>query len=300
MWELRWSSSSQSLWLLRREAMAASRKKAAFSAVGARSSLWFWSCRLTQGRNDLQTSTRVKTTRQLPSVNTHCRYVGFWQDQKGGGARWNETLLTLAVTIPYPPGAPWSNPGFWGFLLGIPLVAVVKNKPQQMKTVLWAGQMHKFVPSLSQNFKLFMPINYSLFSSFLLPFFPPALLALAITVSFWWLEVKRSGRHISPKLNSWGRLVGAGLHAPLQKVLEGSSPQMNLGNNSIEACVQAHSTWWAAQKRSFSLAPSYHKLMHLRTSQGNALNGTRQVIHIHSHLLDLSPSHQPALISPKW
>lgn len=44
MWELRWSSSSQSRWLLWREAMAASRKKAAFSAVGARSSLWFWSC----------------------------------------------------------------------------------------------------------------------------------------------------------------------------------------------------------------------------------------------------------------
>lgn len=28
-----------------RAAMAASKKKAAFSAVGARSSLWFWSCR---------------------------------------------------------------------------------------------------------------------------------------------------------------------------------------------------------------------------------------------------------------
>jgi hypothetical protein len=43
MWELRWSSSSQSCWLPLREAMAASRKKAAFSAVGARSSLWFCS-----------------------------------------------------------------------------------------------------------------------------------------------------------------------------------------------------------------------------------------------------------------
>lgn len=171
MWELRWSSSSQSRWLLRREAMAASRKKAAFSAVGARSSLWFWSCRLRQGRNDLETSIQVDATRQLPSVNARCRYIGFRQNRKGEGAQWNETLLTPAVTTPRPPGAPWLNLGFWGFLLGVPLVEVVTNKPQQLKAVLWASQMLKFVPSISQNFKPFMLINYSLYSLFLLLFF---------------------------------------------------------------------------------------------------------------------------------
>lgn len=158
--------------------------------------------------------------------------------------------------------------------------------------------MHKFVPSFSQNFKLFMLINYSLF---LQRFFFPALVALATTVSFWWLEVekKNGGRHVNPKLNSWWRLAGAGLRVTLQKVLEGSSPQINLGNNRTEACVQPHSMWGAAQKRSLFLAPSYHMLMHLLTSQSNPLNGTRQVMYIHSHLLDLNPSHQPALISPK-
>lgn len=45
MCELRRSSSSTSGLLVLRAAMAASKKKAAFSAVGARSSLWFWSCR---------------------------------------------------------------------------------------------------------------------------------------------------------------------------------------------------------------------------------------------------------------
>lgn len=45
MCELRRSSSSTSGLLVLRAVMAASRKRAAFSAVGARSSLWFWSCR---------------------------------------------------------------------------------------------------------------------------------------------------------------------------------------------------------------------------------------------------------------
>lgn len=41
-----------------RAAMAASKKKAAFSAVGARSSLWFWSCRGEGGGERVRTGLR--------------------------------------------------------------------------------------------------------------------------------------------------------------------------------------------------------------------------------------------------
>lgn len=105
MWELRWSSSAQSRWLLRREAMAASRKKAAFSAVGARSSLWFWSCSQHQGEMAEKFPPQVNTTRQLPAINIRCGYTGFYWDRKGGGAQWNETFLTLEVAVACPPGA---------------------------------------------------------------------------------------------------------------------------------------------------------------------------------------------------
>ena len=145
-------------------------------------------------------------------------------------------------------------------------MGVVTNKPQQLKTVLWAGQMNKFVPSLSQNFKLFMLINYSLFS---LPFFSLHCWlwqSLCCSEGQKWKK-NNCGRHVNPKLNSWWRLAGAGLHVTLQKVLEGSNAQTNPGNNRSEACVQPHSMGGAAQQRSHFLAPSYHKLMHLFTSR---------------------------------
>lgn len=69
---------------------------------------------------------------------------------------------------------------------------------------------------------------------------------------------KNCGRHVSPKLNSWWRLAGAGLCTALQKVLEGSSRQIHLGDNRAEACVQPHSMWGEVQKRSHFLVPSYH------------------------------------------
>lgn len=63
MCELRRSSSSTSGLLVLRAAMAASRKKAAFSAVGARSSLWFWSCRGGRGGRGAQRENRVRSSK---------------------------------------------------------------------------------------------------------------------------------------------------------------------------------------------------------------------------------------------
>lgn len=51
---------------------------------------------------------------------------------------------------------------------------------------------------------------------------------------------KNCGRHVNPKLNSWWITAVTGLSVALQKVLEGSRPQVNLKNNRTEVCVLIH------------------------------------------------------------